>query len=154
MGSNQTVANELNQLLADYTIYAQKLKNYHWNVRGKRFFQLHEEFEELYNHAATVTDGLAERISRIGMIPTATLEEYARTTRLEECFEPPTADQMVVDLVGDIESLNQYTANTIAIADDAGDIATQNLLEDLVETQEENAWMLSSWTQEKARNNI
>ena len=38
---------ELNILLADYHLYYQKLRNFHWNVIGKNFFDLHEKFEEV-----------------------------------------------------------------------------------------------------------
>ena len=41
------VAGELNVLLANYHIYYQKLRNYHWNVEGENFFDLHDKFEEI-----------------------------------------------------------------------------------------------------------
>ena len=40
---------ELNILLANYHIYYQNLRGLHWNIRGRRFFDLHLKFEELYN---------------------------------------------------------------------------------------------------------
>ena len=30
----------LNRLLADYSVYQQKLRNFHWNVSGQDFFEL------------------------------------------------------------------------------------------------------------------
>ena len=37
----QQVVNLLNELLANYQIYYQNLRGFHWNVRGNRFFVLH-----------------------------------------------------------------------------------------------------------------
>ena len=42
---------ELNTLLADYHVYYQNLRNFHWNILGDNFFELHEKFEELYTDA-------------------------------------------------------------------------------------------------------
>ena len=55
-------AKELNVLLADYHLYYQKLRNFHWNIVGKHFFDLHEKFEEMYDDAKLKVDEIAERI--------------------------------------------------------------------------------------------
>ncbi len=47
----EKVANELNILLANFQTYYQNLRGVHWNIKGKRFFELHVKFEELYNAA-------------------------------------------------------------------------------------------------------
>ena len=60
----QQVVNLLNELLANYQIYYQNLRGFHWNVRGNRFFVLHAKFEELYNDAIEKVDEIAERIMR------------------------------------------------------------------------------------------
>ena len=44
-----SILTRLNQLLADYSVFYQKLRIYHWTVKGPMFFQLHTKFEEMYN---------------------------------------------------------------------------------------------------------
>lgn len=56
----------LNSLLANFQIYYQNLRGFHWNVKGNRFFVLHAKFEELYNDAIEKVDELAERILTLG----------------------------------------------------------------------------------------
>jgi starvation-inducible DNA-binding protein len=56
------VVTELNVLLAEYHVYYQKLRNFHWNVLGKNFFDLHNTFEKMYNETKTKIDEIAERI--------------------------------------------------------------------------------------------
>ena len=58
----QPVAQALNQLLADYQVFYANLRGFHWNVRGKGFFTLHEAYEKLYNTVAEQVDEVAERI--------------------------------------------------------------------------------------------
>jgi starvation-inducible DNA-binding protein len=47
---------ELNSLLSNYQVYYQNLRGIHWNIRGKRFFDLHVKFEELYNDSQLKID--------------------------------------------------------------------------------------------------
>lgn len=146
----EKTAFELNTLLADYAVYTQRLRNYHWNVKGKRFFQLHEEFEGFYDQSSEWIDGIAERVARLQGRPASTLREYIELSRLEEdpSLGTPDAEMMVRRVVDDINRLNAFTTATLEIAEEAKDVATQSLLEDIVEQQEENAWMLSSWLNE------
>ncbi len=140
---------QLDTLLADYTTYSQKLRSYHWNVKGKRFFQLHEEFEQLYDQAGLWSDKIAERIVQLDERPTGTLAGVVQKTRLEEAEKTRLADEMVRDLISDIERLQTFKKELIDNADEEGDVATCNLLEDIVEAQEVNRWMLSAWLKEK-----
>ena len=64
---------ELNTLLADYHMYYQKLRNFHWNILGKNFFDLHEKFESLYTDARVKIDEIAERILTLGFHPVSKL---------------------------------------------------------------------------------
>ena len=146
------VIEDLNRLLADYRIYDQKLRNYHWTVRGKRFFELHEEFEKLYNQTTLWYDDIAERISRLGGVPLLTLKDYVEQARLEEDPKPGHSDEMVRTLIEDIVTLNTYSAEVVETAGEHTDIATANMLEDMIEQQEENAWMLSAWLNEPGPN--
>ena len=51
--SNEVV-NGLSQLLADFQVHYANLRGFHWNIKGKSFFVLHEKFESMYNDAAEI----------------------------------------------------------------------------------------------------
>ncbi|MFT5521476.1 MAG: starvation-inducible DNA-binding protein, partial [Enterobacterales bacterium] len=58
----QKIAEGLKRLLADsYTLYLQT-HNFHWNVSGSQFRELHLMFEEHYTELAVAVDDIAERI--------------------------------------------------------------------------------------------
>ncbi len=66
---SKVLVEKLNELLANYQIYYQNLRNFHWNVSGPNFFELHAKFEELYTAANLGVDETAERILTLGSRP-------------------------------------------------------------------------------------
>ena len=74
----EATVEQLNVLLADYHIYYQKLRNFHWNVVGENFFDLHEKFEEMYNDTLIKIDEIAERILTLRYQPVSHLSEYLK----------------------------------------------------------------------------
>jgi starvation-inducible DNA-binding protein len=142
--TNSKTAQHLNILLADYAIFTQKARNYHWNVRGPHFFDLHAHFEALYTDAAVVVDDLAERVSRLAGRPASTYAEFIELAHLKEDKKEPNADGMVKALLADMNHLQQHTLATLEVAEAEHDVATVTLLEDLAQRQEKSAWMLSA----------
>ena len=72
----ELLATELNVLLANFQMYYQNLRGLHWNIRGKRFFDLHLKFEELYNDSQLKIDLIAERVLTLDGIRLHTFEDY------------------------------------------------------------------------------
>lgn len=143
--ANDKLIDGLNQLLADHAVYYQKLRNYHWNVTGPAFFQLHMKFEEMYLVAQEHVDALAERVLAVGGRPKSTLQSYLDASRLSEDAETPDATAMVRNLRGDIEALDGGRREVRAIAAEIGDESTVNLLDDITQVQAQNSWMLRAW---------
>jgi len=79
----EILAAELNILLANFQIYYQNLRGLHWNIRGRRFFDLHLKFEELYNDSQLKIDLIAERVLTLDAIPLHTFEEYIKYNKLQ-----------------------------------------------------------------------
>ena len=80
---SQILVDDLNTLLANFQRYCQNLRGIHWNIRGKRFFDLHPKFKELYNDAQLKIDLIAERVLTLGGTPLHTFEEYIQHSTLE-----------------------------------------------------------------------
>lgn len=142
---SKELLNELNQLLADEMVFYQKLRNFHWNVRGPAFFQLHEKFEAMYNASAMQVDAIAERILALGGRPKSTLDEYLKASRLSEQPERIKADAMVGELASDLKTLIEYIDEVRKHADELGDDTTVNLMDDTGDAHEQDAWMFRAW---------
>jgi starvation-inducible DNA-binding protein len=151
MPNNEKVIEGLNGLLADATVFYQKLRHYHWNVVGRDFFMLHEKFEELYTGWASAIDELAERILMVGGVPLHTLESVLRQARIQEEEGIPVAQEMVASTVADLQALRGALAEVIEAAEAAEDRGTVNLLDGLADGIEKHIWMLSAWKKEAAK---
>ena len=58
---SKVLADKLNELLADYSVFYQNVRGYHWNIRGDKFFELHDKFQEMYEDLFIKIDEVAER---------------------------------------------------------------------------------------------
>lgn len=151
MTGNQSVIDGLNGLLADATVFYQKLRHYHWNVAGSEFFTLHVKFEELYTAWATTIDEIAERILMLEGVPLHTLAGMLDATELEEDDSVPAAAAMVDALIGDLTTLRTRAGAVIHEAESADDRGTVNLLDGVVDALEKETWMLGAWKKETAK---
>jgi len=87
----EAIAQGLKHLLADsYTLYLQT-HNFHWNVTGPQFRELHLLFEEHYTELAVAVDDIAERIRTLGVIAPGTYREFAELSKIAETDGVPAA---------------------------------------------------------------
>ncbi len=142
---SKEIINTLNQLVADMTVFYQKLRHYHWNVKGPEFFMLHEKFELIYTEVGDVIDELAERIVGLDGVPLHTLSAMLETTSLKEDSENPEANVMVKRTVVDIEALVGKLQAGIEEAEGDVDRTTANLLDGIKDGLEAHLWMLKAW---------
>lgn len=140
-----STVDDLNLLLADHQIHYQRMRAYHWNVRGPLFFELHAKFMEMYTQAALDVDELAERVLALGARPLSTLKESLAKARLEEDAGTGDATSLVKRTVDDLERLGKSLRGAAARADKEGDVATENLLEGMADRQEKTAWMMRAF---------
>lgn len=145
MSANQIVSDGLNGLLADATVFYQKLRHYHWNVSGREFFVLHAKFEALYTAWADSIDELAERILMVGGVPMHTLASLVAAATIREDESVPRAPEMVDAVIVDLDALSARLAEVIGQAEAAADRATVNLLDGLSAGIEKEKWLLSAW---------
>lgn len=136
---------ELNVLLADYHLYYQKLRNYHWNVIGKNFFDLHEKFEELYDDAKVKIDEIAERILTLRFQPTSNLSEYLEKSNVKESKSDLSDSEMIKNLLTDHGTLLKQMRKVVEVAEKGGDEGTIDLIGGYIRELEKTSWMLDAW---------
>ncbi|ATA90417.1 Dps family protein [Capnocytophaga stomatis] len=144
----ENVASELNVLLANFQTYYQNLRGVHWNIKGKRFFELHVKFEELYNAAQLHVDEIAERILTLGFTPFHTFEEYVKNSKVPVGHNVFNDDETVRLIMDSISELLKIERNLLNTADEANDEGTIALIGELIADQEKNIWMLKAYLNE------
>lgn len=140
--ARESVANHLKKLLADsYTLYLQS-HNFHWNVTGPRFRDLHMMFEEHYTDLAEAVDEIAERIRALGFSAPGTYRALSDLSTIEEVEGVPSASEMVETLKHSHETVVQTCRSALKYAQDAGDESSCALISDRMRIHEKTAWML------------
>jgi len=141
------VSRILATLLADEYVLYTKTRNYHWNVVGPQFNDLHKFFEAQYEELDDAIDEVAERIRALGSPTPATLAEFVRLTRLtERSGEPPAARDMIATLLADHEAVvRTLRADLETTANQHHDAGTSDFLTGLMEKHEKMAWMLRAF---------
>lgn len=136
------IAEGLKRLLADsYTLYLQT-HNFHWNVTGPQFRELHLMFEEHYTELATAVDEIAERIRTLDVPAPGTYKAFAELSAIKEVDGMPQAKEMVEILTRGHEQVVKTCRDALGKAQDADDESTAALVSDRMRIHEKTAWML------------
>lgn len=145
---SQLIVDELNVLLANFQVYYQNLRGVHWNIRGKRFFDLHVKFEELYNDAQLKIDLVAERVLTIGGTPLHTFEDYISSNRLEVGKNISNDVKAVNLIVNSLADLLRIEREILAKSAEINDEGTNSMMSDFISEQEKTIWMMNAWLEE------
>lgn len=136
------VADQLKRLLADsYTLYLQT-HNFHWNVTGPQFRELHLMFQEHYTELAVAVDDIAERIRTLGVAAPGTYKAFAKLSAINEVDGVPSATEMVALLTQSHEQVVKTCRESLKTAQDAEDESSVALISDRMRVHEKTAWML------------
>lgn len=136
------IAAALQTLLAtSYTLYLQT-HNFHWNVTGPQFRELHLMFEEHYTELAVAVDDIAERIRTLGEYAPGTYKAFNKLSAIEEVEEIPAAQDMIKILLRGHETVVRCCRDVLDISSDVDDESTSALVSDRMRIHEKTAWML------------
>jgi starvation-inducible DNA-binding protein len=140
--NRKQTAEELSKLLADsYTLYLQT-HNFHWNVTGLHFRELHLMFEEHYTELAIAVDDIAERIRTLDFVAAGTYKEFAKLSSIEEVEGVPTANEMTIILTESHERVIRTARDVLKVAQISADESTVSLVSDRMRVHEKIVWML------------
>lgn len=140
----KAIAGELSKVLADSYMLYLKTHYYHWNVTGKLFHPLHEQFEQQYVELAEAVDEIAEKIRAIGHRAPGSFKEFQKLTSIEEQTDDPDALEMVRRLTLGNELVIQTARKALKRAAEANDESTVDLMTERLNVHEKTAWMLRS----------
>ena len=137
------LSGELNALLADTFALYVKTKNFHWHVSGPHFRSYHELFDQHAGEIIAMTDGIAERVRKIGGGTLRSIAHIGRLQRVknnDESFVPP--GDMLRELMEDNKALASAMRQAHAVCDAHRDLASASLLENWIDEAEKRVWFL------------
>ncbi|MCB9196042.1 MAG: DNA starvation/stationary phase protection protein [Flavobacteriales bacterium] len=136
---------KLNALLANYSVFYQNTRGYHWNIKGEKFFELHLKFEELYNDLILKMDEVAERILTLAGTPNHNYSVYLRLSEIKESNFNGDGLMAIEEILTSFKTLLIMQREIMEFSGDAGDEGTNALMSDYIREQEKTIWMYSAY---------
>jgi starvation-inducible DNA-binding protein len=143
------LADKLNKLLANYSIFYQNTRGYHWNIKGEKFFELHLKFEELYNDLFIKIDEVAERILTLGHSPQHRYSDYKKASKIAESNEVSDGIKAVKEIIEAFKIIIMIQRDLLNLSAAAGDEGTNALMSDYIRAQEKLVWMYSAYANKR-----
>ncbi|MGX5817949.1 Dps family protein [Chitinophaga lutea] len=142
----QAVAERLQVLLADESVLYTKTRNYHWNVVGDNFMEMHLFYEKQYGELAEIIDEVAERIRMIGHHSMGRMVDFLKLTNLLEPEYTDVQKTQLKNLVDDHETIIRGLREMITeFSDKHKDLGTSDFVTGLLRQHEKMAWMLRAY---------
>lgn len=133
----------LNVLLSDLNVFYRKLQNYHWNVQGKDFFNIHAKLEEYYDEINEQIDEVAEKMLMIDMQPLGTMKDYLANTTIQEAENAKIDENSVYPiLIKDYDTLLNQVKTIKKQADDQSCYMMSSFMDELISSYKKHLWML------------
>jgi len=143
----RNLAVELNDLLANYSIFYQNVRGYHWNIKGENFFELHLKFEELYNDLLLKIDEIAERILTLGHTPNHQFSKYHKLSKISEVDSTTDGLHAIKDILDSFKIIIVKQRAIMELSSEADDEGSNALMSDYIRSQEKLVWMYASYLQ-------
>ncbi|AEV33286.1 DNA-binding ferritin-like protein (oxidative damage protectant) [Owenweeksia hongkongensis DSM 17368] len=140
----EELAKGLNDLLANYSVFYQNTRGYHWNVKGEQFFVLHEKFEELYNDQKLKIDEIAERILTLGHTPEHNYTKYVKVSQVKESGKVSDGNACVEGILAAFKIIISMQRALLDLSGEIGDEGTNSLMSDYITEQEKLVWMYAA----------
>ena len=142
---SEQLADKLNGLLANYSIFYQNVRGFHWNIKGEKFFELHLKFEELYNDLLLKIDEVAERILTLGHAPDHRYSNYQKLATIQESTQVTDGHLAVANILDAFQSIIMLQRDILTLSGEADDEGTNALMSDYIREQEKLVWMYSAF---------
>lgn len=139
------LADKLNILLANYQIFYANSRAIHWNIKGEKFFELHQKFEELYLDNFEKIDEIAERILTLGHTPLHTYTDYLKVAKIKEAADVSEARATVQVVLDGYKTLLELEREILDLSGELNDEGTNALMSDYIREQEKSVWMYSAF---------
>lgn len=139
------LAEKLNELLANYSIFYMNTRGFHWNISGDKFFELHLKFEELYNNLILKIDEVAERVLTLGYAPMHAYTDYIKASEIQSVKNVSEGKVGVQHILDSFTIIITKQRALLELSAQANDEGTNALMSDYIREQEKLVWMYRAY---------
>ena len=139
------VIEKLNDLLANYEIFYQNTRGFHWNIKGQKFFELHVKFEELYDNLQIKIDEIAERVLTLGGTPIHTFAGYLEISDIKAVENEADGIKCVQHILDSFRMLLTKEREILELSGEMNDEGTNAMASDYISEKEKLVWMYSAF---------
>lgn len=140
--AKEAICEALNQAMAETVVTTMLAQNFHWNVTGMASGPLHALFQQIYEDHFTAQDDLAERVKALGGHAEGQLAAMLKRSKVAEHDGHAKAEAMIEALAKAQDTVAATLAGTASIAEEHGDLLTQDLSIGRGQVHERFAWLL------------
>jgi starvation-inducible DNA-binding protein len=135
---------ELKKVLADTFALYLKTHNFHWNVEGTMFLELHQYFGELYEELHDSVDPIAEEIRTLNSYAPGSFTRFLELTSIEDSVAIPTTIDMIDSLIKDNQTVINTLTSAYNLSEKEKELGLANFLQDRIDVHKKHAWKLRS----------
>ena len=140
------LADSLKTLLATEYAFSIKAQQFHWNVEGPDFAQLHKFFGKLYQEVYDGSiDRTAEYIRSMGDYSPGSFERFSELTEISGQTKIPRARLMLEELKANNDQMLDLLNRCFAEANDANEQGIANFIAERLSAHGKYRWQLTSY---------
>ena len=128
-------------LASSFSLYV-KASNFHWNVEGINFKELHDLFGAIYEEVYSSIDDFAEKIRTLGAYAPGSNSRFGLLSQLDDETSVLPAEQMISELLVDSDNMVRILKMTYDIAEANGEHGFSNFLAERMDAHRKHSWML------------
>ena len=122
--------------------FALKAQNFHWNVEGPLFPQLHELFGNIYEEVYESVDPFAENIRKLGSYTPASFERFSMLTQVEDELNMLEDRAMIAELMQDSDKMVKLLKMVFDLSEQSGEHGLSDFIAGRMDAHRKHSWML------------
>jgi starvation-inducible DNA-binding protein len=126
---------------SEFSFYL-KAHNYHWNVTGPFFSQLHDLFGKIYEEVYGSIDQFAEEIRAAGAFVPASYTRFSMLSQIADETDIPDDGDMVAELLEDSDKMVKILKLVFDLATQQGEEGLADFLANRMDAHRKHSWML------------
>ena len=139
------LADSLKILLATEYAFVTKAQQFHWNVEGPDFGQLHKFFMMIYDDVYGAIDPTAEYIRALNEYTPGSFERFSELSRISGQTKIPRARLMLEELLANNNQMIELLNECFSVAEQENQQGIMDFLAGRIDAHQKHGWMLRSY---------